>query len=84
MYGEQFADPLCDFLNVGAYLISLRTNQKLFTFLQYYFRLCHSGQAEENYGQLTIFIVRFVHIKSFDNIKLVGNALWAWAMAFTF
>ena len=22
--------------------------------------------------------------KSFDNIKLVGNALWAWALAFTF
>ena len=75
---------LCDFLNVGANLISSRTNQKLFTFVQYYFRQCHSGQAEENFGQLTIFLVRFVPNKSFDNIKLVGNALWAWALAFTF
>ena len=46
--------------------------------------LCHSSQAEENFGQLTIFLVRFVPNKSFDNIKLVGNALWAWALAFTF
>ena len=72
------------FLNVGTNLISSRTSQNLFTFVQYYFRQCHSGQAEENFGQLTIFLVRFVHNKSFDNIKLVGNALWAWALAFTF
>ena len=29
---------LCDFLNVGANLISSKTNQNLFTFVQYYFR----------------------------------------------
>ena len=74
---------LCDFLNVGAYLISSRTNQNLFTFVQYDFR-CHSGQAEENFDQLTTFLVWLVPNKSFDNINLVGNALWAWALAFTF
>ena len=56
----------------------------MFTFLYYYFRHCHSGHAEEKNSQLTIFLVSFALNKSIGNIKLVGNALWAWALAFTF